>query len=84
MYDSFADQMSGTEEQVSGGIEIVKNLTKRYYKRNQTKNLRYANKAAASLSLDQKLKAHRVWSYKQAWVSVCDSQESSFQSIKSL
>ena len=52
IYDSFADQLEASDEFVPGGIEIVKSLSKRYFRRNQTKNIRYAQKASASLSLD--------------------------------
>ena len=33
IYDSFADQIEISEDFVPAGVEIVKSLTKKYYKR---------------------------------------------------
>ena len=52
IYDSFADQLEVSEEFVPAGVEIVKSLTKKYFKRIQTKNIRYQHKVSASSSLE--------------------------------
>ena len=41
IYDSFADQLEISEDFVPAGVEIVRSLTKNYFKRIQTKNIRY-------------------------------------------
>ena len=41
IYDSFADQLEISEDFVPAGVDIVRSLTKKYFKRIQTKNIRY-------------------------------------------
>ena len=41
IYDSFADQLEISQDFVPAGVDIVRSLTKKYFKRIQTKNIRY-------------------------------------------